>query len=283
VITLIYTAHEPHELTPEIGKIIRDSDIFIAEGATSPHTYKKLQQKLDELSQGKIAPDEVMADFPSPFWKFYARLFEILYNSRTKILIEKDVVNDEIRKNDAPLDEATDYFKKGNLPEALTRFREYIETETKLFDEKDRIFADSLIQMQKSHKEQDITTLRGGGHTLLYHFIKKTEMRTRRIYCISPYVFPLITEVERMHSFSKPVDDLLLLQTLASLHIAIPYVKIGYTLHAASLKAGRSAARLTSEEIEKFSKHIAANYWEDLGENIFSEVIREWLEEKGIF
>jgi hypothetical protein len=260
MITLLYAGHDPNEMTYEMQRVIRSSDIVVLENGGEYSEAKTIEKDLNDISKGLVNPSDVKVH--SMYRGIVSKLVETIYNSGAKVFFERNVLPVE-ESDGLAEDKHFKLFHEGKIKEAVREFDSAVRGWAVRDLRRDKDLAEFLISIQKSNNEKNISSYRGSLHTMLYHYLKTSDLPVRRVFSHMPYVFRLQGEVHRRHIFGKEVTDSLLVRTLAELDIQTYFIFNGYPISHAFANSGKIMEKVSEQDAISLSKYISQNWWPD--------------------
>jgi len=284
MITIIYADHID-DFVPRTIDSIRSLDIFVDECITnySDAAYSDIQEHqrvYNKVSQGLASPDDVKV--VSGRYNQARILLHALHKTGIRVYVERNQMEDQFRVNGRIYMGARNALYQGNLENALKGFREFHTREGLMNGKRDYDLADFLIELQKSNKDRNVGTLRGSGHTSLYHIIRGRNFPARMVFPRMPYQYNLSDQVQRRFIFGKKVNDKEILDGQISLAIATSLIRKNpkMSAYSARLQADDIVSKLSFSDVGELLKYTSENWWPELGERHLHFILGEWLEEK---
>lgn len=280
MITIAYTVHTKNALTEDMKQAIRNSSAFIMEFPIQlDKSYlKELEKRWNLVSRGEILPEESGLGGPSPHY-----LYDILHSvhkSNAKCYEERSPVSEQVDKEEDWLkEEATRQFTYGNFGKSLELATKHFKLSATNKIKRDESLTNFLANIQKD-TNGDVTTIRGGTHTLLYHRLKNDFPDTKSIFPYEPVIYPFPVEVERRHIFGKEANREMIMRGIIYKLVSNSF-DLGYRdlqgYRESCQKLNQILEGLKLNDIENLCKHLKTNWWRELGNLSLHETVRDWF------
>ena len=292
IYTVLFALHGTAEDCSKLEENFKQCDIFVPELlGWSQSTFDRFNQ----VSQGKIKPDETGISSYCNFPEMLIKTFEVIYRSN-KPIVFIDFSKKEMIKEDhlrfSPLDKAfplaMSNFLTGHLDEAIKTVRScidllakrYICRETKMKENLAKKIKEVIKNNPKLKDKSEIKVLisLGSIHTSFYHRLKKQCPTARRKFNKSTYIYTFLNEAIRRKLFKKePISDLLTTRALTEF-ILYSYLANFSDDNAKIIQITRQAiSHLDLSDIKRIIKKSKGQE-QKMQENILAR-----LKKKGVF
>jgi hypothetical protein len=165
-LTLYFSSHEAEAVTASLRELFRESEIVVIEHSFTEGADDLTENLLNELSQGKLLPDDLREISsgvgPQPFPAFDRELNSMIHRSGKTIVLEHPPVG---------VDDALDYTvlqcqQFGNTPvdETCRQLTENLAKRADYEKKRDDALARQLTSLNRRHPNSNILVIRGEAH-----------------------------------------------------------------------------------------------------------------------